>query len=36
MSIDKEKNKWKMGYSIVLILNLLYIILFYLLTEMFT
>jgi hypothetical protein len=34
--MEKEKNKWKMSYSIVLVLNALYILVFYLLMEMFT
>lgn len=33
--MKKEKKKWKKRYSIVLLINALYIILFYLLMEFY-
>ena len=32
----KYDNKWKISYSVVLVLNAIYILVFYLLMEMFT
>ncbi len=33
--MEKEKNRWKLSYSIVLFVNAIYILLFYLLMQIF-
>ncbi len=33
--MEQQKHKWKKSYSIVLILNALYILIFYLLMEIY-
>lgn len=34
--IDNKKHQWKKSYTIVLLLNALYILLFYLLMEIYS
>lgn len=34
--MEKQKHQWKKSYSLVLLLNALYILVFYLLMEIFS